>query len=154
LEPIVLESAGMVREMTEAERRSFLLDGTRTAILGTTRADGQPVAVPVGFTLDGDDFLILTSDESLKARALERDPRISLVVDDPTPPFAYVSVEGTAEGSTRHDDARRIATEAIGRRYAGDDGAEEFARYADQQLKLLIRVRPTRIVARDSVGEG
>jgi hypothetical protein len=57
-------------------------------------------------------------------------------------------------GRNPDSDARRIATDAIARRYAGDDGAEEFARYADQQLKLLIRVRPTRIIVRDSVGEG
>ena len=139
--------------MTDTERRAFLLEGTRTAILGTTREDGQPMAVPVGFTLDGDDVLILTSDESVKAKALERDPRVSLVVDDPTPPFRYVSIEGTADGSLRHDAARQSATAAIGRRYAGEDGVEDFARYADERLKLLVRVRPTRIVARDRVGE-
>lgn len=143
----------MVREMTDAQRRAFLLDGTRTAILGTTHEDGQPVGVPVGFTLDGDDVLILTSEESVKAKALERDPRVSLVIDDPTPPFRYVSIEGTADTTLRHDEARRSATAAIGSRYAGEDGVEEFARYADERLKLLIRVRPTRIVARDRVGE-
>jgi PPOX class probable F420-dependent enzyme len=143
----------MVREMTDAERRAFLLDGTRTAILGTTHQDGRPMAVPVGFTLDGDDVIILTSDESLKAKALQRDPRVSVVVDDPTPPFRYVSIEGTAESTLRQDPARRSATTAIGRRYAGEEGIEGFAQYADAQLKLLVRVRPTRIVARDRVAE-
>jgi hypothetical protein len=75
------------------------------------------------------------------------------VVDDPTPPFRYVAIEGTADGSLRHDEARRSATAAIGRRYSGEDGVEDFARYADERLKLLVRVRPTRIVARDRVGE-
>jgi PPOX class probable F420-dependent enzyme len=143
----------MVREMTDAERRAFLLDGTRTAILGTTHQDGRPMAVPVGFTLDGDDVIILTSDESLKAKALQRDPRVSVVVDDPTQPFRYVSIEGTAESTLRQDAARRSATTAIGRRYAGEEGIEGFAQYADAQLKLLVRVRPTRIVARDRVAE-
>jgi hypothetical protein len=82
--------------MTDAERRAFLLDGTRTAILGTTHQDGRPMAVPVGFTLDGDDVIILTSDESLKAKALQRDPRVSVVVDDPP-----------GRGSTFGDDRHR-----------------------------------------------
>jgi PPOX class probable F420-dependent enzyme len=143
----------MVQDMTDAQRRAFLLEGTRTAVLGTTHEGGQPVAVPVGFTLDGDDVLILTSEESVKAKAVGRDPRVSLVVDDPTPPFRYVSIEGTADATLRKDEARRSATAAIGRRYAGDDGVEDFARYADERLRLLIRVRPTRIVARDRVAE-
>jgi PPOX class probable F420-dependent enzyme len=143
----------MVREMTDDERRAFLMQGTRTAILATTRADGHPVAVPVGFALDGDDVLILTSERSVKARALLRDPRVTLVVDDPTPPFAYVAIEGTAEGTLEPGAARSAATAAIGRRYAGEDGVEGFAQYADAQLRLLVRVRPTRITARDRVGE-
>jgi PPOX class probable F420-dependent enzyme len=139
--------------MTDDQRRAFLLEGTRTAILGTTHEDGQPVAVPVGFTLDGDDVLILTSEESVKAKAIERDPRVSLVVDDPTPPFRYVAIEGTADTTMRQDETRRFATTAIGRRYAGEDGIEGFAKYADERLKLLVRVHPKRIVARDRVGE-
>ncbi|MGH2445955.1 MAG: PPOX class F420-dependent oxidoreductase [Candidatus Limnocylindria bacterium] len=140
--------------MTDYERRTFLLHGTRTAILSTTRDDGQPVAVPVGFTLDGDDVLILTHERSVKARALERDPRVSLVVSDDTPPFAYVAIEGRATGSLEHDDPRKAATAAIGRRYAGPEAVEAFAQYADASLGMLVRVRPTRIVARDRVGEG
>ena len=143
----------MVREMTDDERRAFLMTGTRTAIVATTREDGHPVAVPIGFALDGDDVLMLTNPDSVKGRALQRDPRVTLVVDDPTPPFAYVSIEGTAETSLEQDDARRAATTAIGRRYGGPDAVEAFRQYADAQLKLFVRVRPTRIVARDRVGE-
>jgi len=142
----------MVREMTDDERRTFLLKGTRTAILATTRADGHPVAVPVGFTLDGDDVLILTHEASVKGRAVQRDPRVTVVVDDPTPPFAYVAIEGMAESTLEQGDERRKATTAIGRRYAGPDAVEGFREYADASLKLLVRVRPTRIVARDQVG--
>lgn len=143
--------------MTDDERRAFLLEGTRTAILATTREDGHPVATPIGFTLDGDDVMILTHEGSVKGRAVRRDPRLTLVVDDPTPPFRYVAIEGVAETTMEHNEARRAATAAIGRRYAGPDAGpeavEQFAEYADANLKLLVRVRPTRIVARDRVGE-
>jgi hypothetical protein len=59
----------------------------------------------------------------------------------------------TAEGTLEQGAARSAATAAIGRRYAGEDGVEGFAQYADARLRLLVRVRPTRITARDRVGE-
>jgi hypothetical protein len=56
--------------------------------------------------------------------------------------------------STEQNDERRATTAAIGRRYGGPDAVEAFTQYADAQLKLMVRVRPTCIIARDRVGEG
>ncbi|MCB1261981.1 MAG: PPOX class F420-dependent oxidoreductase, partial [Acidimicrobiales bacterium] len=86
----------MARTMDADERRAFLLEGTRTAKLATTRADGSPHVAPVWFLLDGDDVVCTTWHESVKAKSLRRDPRVALTVDDPTPPYAFVIVEGTA----------------------------------------------------------
>ena len=38
----------MAREMTPDERREFLLEGTRTGKVATTRGDGRRVATAVG----------------------------------------------------------------------------------------------------------
>jgi PPOX class probable F420-dependent enzyme len=142
----------MAEEMTPEARRAFLTSATRTAILATTRADGRPHAVPVCFVLEGDDVLFVTNETTAKARALQRDPRVTLVVDDETPPFAFVMIEGTAEVSRSPDDIEPVASK-IGERYDGPDGVEEFVRFAKEILGLLVRVRPTRIVALDRVGE-
>jgi PPOX class probable F420-dependent enzyme len=139
--------------MSPEERRRFLLHGTRTAILATRRPDGRPHAVPVGFVLDGEDVLFLTGESTVKAANLQHDPRVSLVVDDETPPFSFVSIDGTAEVSQARDDARRTAAIEIGRRYGGDESVEGFVQFADQALGLLVRVRPTHVVALDRVGE-
>jgi PPOX class probable F420-dependent enzyme len=143
----------VARQMTPEERRSFLQQGTRTAILATRRPDGRPHAVPVGFVLDGDDVLFLTGEGTVKASNLEHDPRVSLVVDDDRPPFAFVSIDGTAQVSRARDDARRAAAVEIGRRYGGDESVDGFVQFADQALELLVRVRPTHVVALDRVGE-
>jgi PPOX class probable F420-dependent enzyme len=142
----------MADEMTPQARRAFLTSGTRTAIVATTRADGRPHAVPVCFVLDGDDVLFLTNEATAKGRALQRDPRATLVVDDETPPFAFVMIEGTAQLSRRPDDIDRVAPE-IAERYDGADGIEDFVRFAHEALGTLVRVTPTRIVALDRVGE-
>ena len=143
----------MARAMNTEERRAFLMHGTRTTILATIRPDGRPHATPVGFVLDGDDVLFLTGENTVKATNLQRDPRVSLVVDDETPPFAFVRIDGTAELSQARNEVRRAAAIEIGRRYGGADSVDEFVRFADMALGLLVRVRPTRIVALDRVGE-
>ncbi len=85
-----------MRAMTEDEWRSFLLDTPRTAKLATVRKDGRPHVAPIWFTLDGDELVFTTWHESVKAKAILRDPRVSLCVDDERPPFAFVMLDGTA----------------------------------------------------------
>lgn len=77
-----------MREMTSDERRAFLLAGTRTAKLATTRRDGAPHVVPIWFVLDADDVVFTTGADTVKGLALRRDGRVSLCVDDERPPFA------------------------------------------------------------------
>jgi PPOX class probable F420-dependent enzyme len=142
----------MAQEMTPEARRSFLLSGTRTAILATTRPGRAPHAVPVCFVLDGDDVVFITNEHTVKAKAVQRDPRVTLVVDDETPPFAFVMVEGIAETSHRVADIDRFAP-GIGERYDGPEGVEDFVRFAKEELGFLVRVRPTKILALDRVAE-
>ena len=90
--------------MTLDARRAFLTEGTRTAVLATAREDGRPHAAPIAFVLDDDDILFLTNAETVKGRDLLRDPRVALVIDDETPPFAFVMIEGTANVSRDVED--------------------------------------------------
>jgi PPOX class probable F420-dependent enzyme len=142
----------MAEEMTLEARRAFLTAGTRTAILATTRSDGRPHAVPVCFVLDDDDVLFLTNGTTAKGRDLQRDPRVALLVDDERPPFAFVMIEGTAETSQDADDIDRVAPR-IAERYFGPDSVEDFVRGAHEALGTLVRVKPTKILALDRVGE-
>ena len=97
----------MADEMTPQVRRSLVTSGTRTAILATTRPDGGPHAVPVCFVPEGDDVGFLTNDATAEGRALQRDPRPTPVVDDESPPFAFVMIEGGAQPSRSPDDIDR-----------------------------------------------
>ena len=142
----------MAEPMSPKRRQEFLMEGTRTAILATTRRDGRPHAVPVCFVLDGDDILFLTSAGSVKGAGMRRDPRVTLVVDDETPPFAFAMIEGIAEMSQEPDELRHAAVE-ISHRYDGGENVEQFVRFATTALGSLVRVRPTRALALDRVGE-
>jgi PPOX class probable F420-dependent enzyme len=138
--------------MSADERRAFLVHGTRTAKVATVRPDGRPHIAPVWFVLDGDTVVFTTGAETVKGRAIRRDPRVSLLVDDETPPFAYILVEGTAEVGEDLADLLRWAT-LIGGRYMGADRAEAFGRRNAVPGELLVRVTPTKTVARTGIAD-
>jgi PPOX class probable F420-dependent enzyme len=139
-------------EMTDDERRAFLSQGTRTAKVATTMKDGTPHVMLVWFALEDDDLLFNTGADTVKGRALRRDPRISIAVDEETPPYSFVHIRGTAEIIEEMDEVRRVAT-LLGARYMGADRAEEFGARNGVPGELLIRVRPERTVARTGIAD-
>jgi PPOX class probable F420-dependent enzyme len=141
-----------VHLMTPDETRAFLLEGTRTAALATVRADGRPHVAPVWFTLDGDDLLFNTGEDTVKGANLRHDERVALMVDDEEPPFAFVSIEGSVSLSDDLDTMRLWATR-IAARYMGEDQADAYGRRNAVPGELLVRVRPTKIVAVKGVAD-
>lgn len=132
-------------EQLTAEQRAFLLKGTRTGKLATVRKDGRPHVVPIWFHLDGDTLVFMTGEKRVKAANMRRDPRVSICVDDETPPYAYIQVEGTASFSDDSDELLKWAT-LIGGRYMGEDLAEAYGKRNAVPGELLVRVTPTRIL--------
>ena len=101
----------MAEEMSEPEWRAFVMHGTRTVALATVRRDGRPHVAPVWFVLDDDGSVVFTTGaDTVKGRTLRRDPRASLCVDDETPPFAFVLIEGTTTISADLDEMLGWAT--------------------------------------------
>ena len=138
--------------MTPDETRAFLLAGTRTVALATVCGDGRPHVVPVWFTLDGDDLLFNTGENTIKGTNLRRDGRVALMVDDEEPPFAFVSIEGDVSLSDDLDTMRHWATR-IAARYMGEDQAEAYGKRNAVPGELLVRVHPTKIVAMSRVAD-
>lgn len=138
--------------MTGDEWKRFAFDQPRTAKLATVRADGAPHVAPIWVALDGDEIVCTTGEETLKGKAVRRDPRVALCFDDEEPPFSFVVVEGDA----RIDgDAEQLLTWAtkIGGRYMGAERAAEFGRRNAVSTELLVRVRPRRVVGHWNVSE-
>ena len=75
-----------------------------------------------------------------------RDPRLVLCVDDERPPYAFVQVQGVATVDEDPGALLRTAT-AIGGRYMGADRAEEFGRRNGVPGELVVRLRPTKVIA-------
>ncbi|WP_137148805.1 PPOX class F420-dependent oxidoreductase [Mycolicibacterium sp. CR10] len=131
-------------ELTE-DVVAFLSEGTRTAKLGFVAADGRPLVAPVWFVVDGQQLVFNTGRDTAKGRALTRDPRVVLCVDDDRPPFSFVQVQGTASLSEDPEEVLDTATR-IGGRYMGQDRAEEFGRRNGVPGELIVRVTPTKVL--------
>ena len=139
-----------MQEMSREEYRAFLLERPRTAKLATVRADGRPHVAPIWFDLDGDALVFTTWHTTVKAANLRRDPRVSLCIDDDTPPYAFVIFEGTAVLSEDSDELLRWATSIAGR-YMGNDQADAYGSRNGVAGELLVRVTPTRVVAKAKI---
>ncbi|MGI5352884.1 PPOX class F420-dependent oxidoreductase [Streptomyces sp. CA-250714] len=137
-----------MQQMTEAQWRDFVLTGTRTGKLATTRKDGRPHVTPVWFLLDDEGRLLFnTGGNSLKYHALRRDPRFALCVDDQEPPFSFVMLECVAAEFLDDLDLMREWATRIGGRYMGADRADEYGQRNAAPGEYLVRARVERAVA-------
>ena len=132
--------------MTDPEISAFLGEGTRTGKLAYVSADGRPLAVPVWFIVEDGTLVFNTGKDTAKGRALARDPRATICVDLEEPPYGFVQVQGTAELSEEPAELVRTAT-AIAARYMGQDRAEEFGKRNGVPGELVVRLRPTKVIA-------
>ena len=124
----------------------FLSAGTRTGMLGYVAADGRPLVAPVWFVVDDGQLVFNTGRDTSKGRALARDSRVVICVDDPHPPYSFVQVQGVASVQDGAEDLLEVPTR-IGGRYMGADRADEFGRRNAVPGELVVRVQPTKVIA-------
>jgi PPOX class probable F420-dependent enzyme len=133
--------------MAELSERviEFLSTGTRTGMLGYVAADGRPLVAPVWFVVDDGQVVFTTGRDTSKGRALARDSRVVICVDDPHPPYSFVQVQGQASVSEEPGDVLDFTTRTSAR-YMGADRADEFGRRNAVPGELVVRVRPTKVI--------
>lgn len=151
--------------MSRKEIRKFLMQGTFTGKLATVKKDGSSHIVPIWFVLDGgdnksrsgrkgkedDDIIFTTDGTSVKAKNIQHDNRVSICVDDQTPPFSFVVVYGTAKIHRYNQrELFRFATK-IARRYMGKENAELYGKRNSTEGEVLVRIKPTRIIAEKEI---
>ena len=128
-------------ELSRPEIERFL-EERHTVIVATLRRDGRPHLTTTWYRWDGDAFWLSTNRDRAKYRNLHRDPRVTLLVDNPPAETSVVGY-GTAEFVAFDQDAREGAL-AIVRRYVDDpDG---YLAEREGEPRVLIRVRPDRMV--------
>jgi len=133
-----------VHELTE-DVVAFISEGTRTGKLGYTASDGRPLVAPVWFVVDDGTLAFNTGKDTAKGRALVRDSRAVICVDDERPPYSFVQVQGTVTISEDPADLVDIATRT-GARYMGADRADEYGRRNGVPGEVVVRLQPTKVL--------
>jgi PPOX class probable F420-dependent enzyme len=87
-----------------------------------------------------------TGKDTVKGRALARDPRMTVCVDLEEPPYGFVQVQGEAEISEDPAELLRTAT-ALATRYMGAERGAEFGKRNGVPGELVVRIRPTKVIA-------
>lgn len=130
-----------MKRMTEDEARQFIEDCRSPAIATVVRKDGRPHASPIWIYPDGDEIVFTTYYNSVKAKALARDPRMTLLVQDEREPYHFAMIEGHVTSLKDDLPALKEWAGRLGGRYLGQSRVQEFAERNGVPGELLGRFK-------------
>ncbi len=138
--------------MTEEEVRAFLGANLKVQVASIGR-DGTPHLTTLFYVLLDDKISFWTYASSQKVRNLERDPRLSALVETGADyaELAGVSIQGTAEIVREPEGIRRIGT-AVVEAMAGDADLGDLGRdIVEHQVskRVGIVITPTKVASWD-----
>ena len=85
--------------------------------------------------------------------SLRLNNRVSICIDDQTPPFSFVTVYGIAEiQQFNRNELLKWATK-IAERYMGKDNAESYGTRNTAEGELLVRIKPVNTVAGKNIAD-
>ncbi|MDX1992042.1 MAG: PPOX class F420-dependent oxidoreductase, partial [bacterium] len=121
-------------------------------ILTTLMPSGQPQSSVVWWDSEGEYIRINTTRGRQKEKNLARDGRVSIVAVDPTNPYRWLEVRGEVVEMTEEGGAEHI--EALSWKYRGQQyyGGTSPAELRDRETRVLVRIRPTHVVAYPPAG--
>lgn len=122
---------------TVAGRSEELLKAKNFCTVSTVRPDGSVHAAPVWVDIQDGQPVLNTAEGRAWPRNLERDPRVTLTVQNMENPYEYVTIRGkvaerTHEGADDHIDA-------LAKKYLDQD---QYPFRQPGEQRLIIRVDP------------
>ncbi|WP_432278169.1 pyridoxamine 5'-phosphate oxidase family protein [Nocardia carnea] len=133
--------------MTSTEREAFLAD-LHVGVIAIERPNRAPLAVPIWYAYEpGGDVLIWVETTSLKARLIRTAGRFALTVQTESPPYRYVTAEGTV---TATEPAAEELARSIAVRYLGQEAGAAYVAENLTDETIVIRMRPQRWLSTDA----
>jgi PPOX class probable F420-dependent enzyme len=121
-------------------RGAELLQAKNFANVSTLRPDGSVHAVPVWVDVQDGRPVLNTAEGRAWPRNLQRDPRVTITVQNLDNPYEYVMVRGRI--SERTHDGADAHIDAMAKKYLGQD-SYPFRQPGEQ--RLLLRVEPEQV---------
>ncbi|HEY8304187.1 MAG TPA: PPOX class F420-dependent oxidoreductase [Solirubrobacteraceae bacterium] len=121
-------------------RAEELLKGKNFTVVSTLRPDGSVHAAPAWVDVQDGRPVLNTAEGRAWPRNLERDPRVTLTVQNLENPYEYVSIRGrvaerTTEGADQHIDA-------LAKKYMGVDS---YPLRKPGEERLIVRIDPEQV---------
>lgn len=121
-------------------RAEELLRATNFCNVSTLRADGSVHSAPVWVDVQDSTPVLNTARGRVWANNLERDPRVTLTVQNLENPYEYVEIRGRA--SAPSTDGADAHIDALAKKYLG---ADEYPMRQPGEERVIIRVDPDRV---------
>ena len=115
----------------------------QVATFATVGPDGRPQLSAVWFLHDDGELKVSLHATRQKTKNLRHNPAVNLFVLDPQNPMRYLEVRGDAELA---DDTDYAFAARVGAKYGGADLRQLDG---DDQRRVVVTIRPTRVVAID-----
>jgi PPOX class probable F420-dependent enzyme len=121
-------------------RAEELLKAKNFAHIGTLRADGSPQVAPTWVDVQDGRPVVNSAEGRAWVRNLQRDPRITLEVQNMENPYEYVEIRGRVAEITRDGADEHI--DSMAKKYLGQD---EYPYRQPGEQRVVIRVDPDRV---------
>ena len=142
----VLTGYPQMPPLTQKEMEDFLRRPL-IARLGTLNEDGTIHIAPIFFKYDQGEFILGTQCASQRVRNIQRNPNVTLLIDDTTPELMAVLVYGKAELDYENVVQKRTA---IFEQYSAHEQAAQKAEgLCKKWPSVVIRIKPDRFVSFD-----
>ena len=115
-----------------------LLNAPNFATVSTIMPDGSPESTIVWVEADDDHVYFNTAMHRLKARNIQRDPRVAVCAWDINDPYIGVAVRGTAELILEgaHENANHVSMSYDGK---------PFRELAPDEVRVIVKIKPERV---------
>jgi PPOX class probable F420-dependent enzyme len=122
-------------DLLQPSKRAF-------AQLATVNADGSPQVTPVWVDYDGTHVIVNTARGRVKAKNLERNPRVAMAIADPENPYRYLGVQGRVvemigQGADAHIDK-------MAKKYLNKDS---YPYRQPGEQRVIVKIAPEKIHA-------
>ncbi len=112
-----------------------LLNAPHFATVATVMPDGSPEATVIWIESDPEHVYFNTAMHRLKARNIQRDPRVAVTAFNPDNPYEGVAVRGRAELST---EGAQDQIERLARAYTG----RPFRELGPDEVRVVVKITP------------
>ena len=123
-------------------RQRQFLESPFVGVVTDLRPDGSPHSTVVWVDVDDEGVSFNTAWPRAKPRYVEADPRVSLVVLDPSDPYRWVSISGSA---TLVADGANEQIDRLAKKYTG---ADAYAGHKPEETRVTVRIDPNWIESR------